>query len=444
MTPPRAPFERLTRWYPAWWRQANGEDFVTTAMHVAESSGAAAPSGAERRAAALSGLGTRFDTRTARIAIVAAFVLSALLTAVSQFAGSRFALSMWTVTLVVQAGLVPLLWWITALCLARRRLYTDPVRTLVAASFAVVSCGAAAAAFLSWSVGFDEADAGVTRSLFSMLWLPLTLLGAVCAGLGVAVLVADRLPRGRFAPLLAILLGLGAAVTAPMGALTLVNPFSTLLVSGAGLIVVALTAPEGTPRASAKVAPPAGSATPRRHLAPPHPVASRALALLAAAGSLAGVTFALTGHLYTPLNGTEAVIAGLRASTAFGILIVVALALRSRQRWSTWGPATLLSLTLALVVSGWGTLVPSGNPRPVDPVVWLLAAGAVAWLVLAARWRNRMLTATVCIVAAVSLPLFGPMLAAVTGVIVPIIAVVVALLPRAPRTAAFASSVLTQ
>ena len=70
-------FERLVRWYPRWWRDANAAVFVGTAMDAAEAGGLSAPSRGERMAAALAGLGPRLDATPARVAGAAALVLPA-------------------------------------------------------------------------------------------------------------------------------------------------------------------------------------------------------------------------------------------------------------------------------------------------------------------------------------------------------------------------------
>ena len=69
-------FERLVRWYPRWWRDANAAVFVGTAMDAAEAGGLSAPSRGERMAAALAGLGTRLDATTAPEALRASHVRS--------------------------------------------------------------------------------------------------------------------------------------------------------------------------------------------------------------------------------------------------------------------------------------------------------------------------------------------------------------------------------
>lgn len=77
-----------------------------------------------------------------------------------------------------------------------------------------------------------------------------------------------------------------------------------------------------------------------------------------------------------------------------------------------------------LVVTGWGTILPSGNPRPIGAVVWLLPAAAIVWLVWAASWRNRSLALAVSLIVAVALPIMGQILAAVLGILTPIVAIV--------------------
>lgn len=422
-------FERLVRWYPRWWRDANAAAFVGTAMDAADAAGLRAPSRGERVATALAGLGTRLDATTARVAGVAALFLSALVAAVSLFGFAYDVSSLLTASLAIQVGLVPALWWTVALACARHRLHLDPTRTLVALGIAMIAATGAALAFASWSVGFDEADAGDPRSLFSALFPAFLALGSTAAACAVVVAVSDRLPRRRGMRVLIVVTSMmGAALSLPFVAVMLMSPITTLLVSAGAVVIVALAWPDHRERSS----PPASTADTdadvdgRRR-------AARALAIAAGITSLLGIAFAVTGSLYTSLDGTEAMIVGMRAAAGCGILVVLALALRAPRRTATQqmavrGAVALGSLTLVFVVTGWGTMLPSGNPRPIGAVVWLLPAAAIIWLVWASTWRNRSLALAISLIVAVSLPIIGQILAAVLGILTPIVAIVVACL----------------
>lgn len=418
-------FERLVRWYPRWWRDANAAVFVGTAMDAAEAGGLSAPSRGERMAAALAGLGTRLDATTARVAGVAALAVSALVAAAGQLGLTYAAPWLFTTILVTQVGLVPALWWTVALASARHRLHLDPIRTLVALGISMIATTGAALAFTSWSVGFDEADAGDPRSLFSALFPAFIALGSTAAACAVVVAVSDRLARRRGMRVLIVGTSIiGAALSLPLAAVMLMSPITTFLVSAAAVVIVALVWPGHRERSSATasaVDSHAGRVGRRR--------AARALAVAAIITSLLSITFAVTGSLYTSLDGTEAMLVGMRASTGCGILVILALALRAPRRTATqqravWGATTLGALTLVLVVTGWGTILPSGNPRPIGAVVWLLPAAAIVWLVWAASWRNRSLALAVSLIVAVALPIMGQILAAVLGILTPIVAIV--------------------
>ena len=429
MSRDRDSFDRLVRWYPRWWRDANAAAFVGTAMDAAEAAGLRTPSRGERVAAALAGLGTRLDATTARVASVAALVLSAFVAAAGQFGWPFTAPWLFTASLAIQVGLVPALWWTVALACARHRLHLDPTRTLLALGIAMIAATGAALAFASWSVGFDEADAGGPRSLFSALFPAFLALGSTAAACAVLIAVSDRLPRHRGMRMLIVATSMmGAALSLPLAAVMLMSPITTLLVSGSAVVIVALAWPDHRERTSATAS--AGDSDAdvggRRR-------AARALAVAASVMSLLGIAFAVSGPLYTTLDGTEAMIVGMRAAAGCGILVVLALALRaprgsSSQRWAVWGAATLGALTLVLVMTGWGTLLPSGNPRLIGAVVWLLPAAAIVWVVWAASWRNRSLALAISLVVGVSLPLVGQLLAAVLGILTPIVAIVVACL----------------
>ena len=422
-------FERLVRWYPRWWRDANAAVFVGTATDAADAAGLRAPSRGERMAAALAGLGTRLDATTARVAGVAALAVSALVAAAGQFGLTHATPWLFTTLLVIQVGLVPALWWTVALASARHRLHLDPIRTLLALGIAMIATTGAALAFASWSVGFDEADAGDPRSLFSALFPAFTALGSTAAACAVVVAVSDRLPRRRGMRVLIVVTSMmGAALSLPFVAAMLMSPITTLLVSAGAVVIVALVWPDHRERDSATasaVDSHAGRVGRRR--------AARALAVAAIITSLLCIAFAVTGPLYTSLDGTEAMIVGMRAAAGCGILVILALALRAPRRTATqkravWGAAALGSLTLVFVVTGWGTMLPSGNPRPIGAVVWLLPAAAIIWLVWASTWRNRSLALAISLIVAVSLPIIGQMLAAVLGILTPIVAIVLVFL----------------
>jgi hypothetical protein len=422
-------FERLVRWYPRWWRAENAAAFVGTAMDAADAAGLRAPSRGERVAAALAGLGTRLDATTARVAGVAALVLSALVAAASQFGFTYAVPSLLTANLAVQVGLVPALWWTVALACARHRLHLNPTRTLFALGIAMIAATGAALAFASWSVGFDEADAGDPRSLFAALFPAFLAIGSAAAACAVVVAVSDRLPRRRgMRVLIVVTCMVGAALSLPLVAVMLMSPITTLLLSGAAVVIVALAWPDHRERGSAAASAGDSDADAGRRRR-----AARALASAAGITSLLGIGFAVSGSLYTTLDSTEAMIVGMRAAAGCGILVVLALALRAprrtaRQQRAVWGAATLGALTLVLVVTGWGTMLPSGNPRPIGAVVWLLPAAAIVWLVWASTWRNRSLALAICLIVAVSLPVTGQILAAVLGILTAIVALVVAFL----------------
>jgi len=427
-------FERLVRWYPRWWRDANAATFVGTAMDAADAAGLRAPSRGERMAAALAGLGTRLDATTARVAGVAALFLSALVAAAGQFGLTYAAPWLSTTILVTQVGLVPALWWTVALACARHRLHLDPTRTLVALGIAMIATTGAALAFASWSVGFDEADAGDPRSLFAALFPAFLALGSTAAACAVVVAMSDRLPRRRGMRVLIVVTSMmGAALSLPFVAVMLASPITTLLVSAGAVVIIALAWPNHRERSSppASTADTDADADSRRR-------AARALAFAAGITSLLGIAFAVSGSLYTSLDSTEAMIVGMRAAAGCGILVILALALRTPRRTATqkravWGAAALSSLTLVFVVTGWGTILPSGNPRLIGAVVWLLPAAAIVWLVWASTWRNRSLALAISLIVAVSLPVIGQILAAVLGILTPIVAIVVVFLRvRAP------------
>lgn len=198
-------YRRLLRWYPASWRAVHGDVLIGTLMDAAEAEGRTRPSGAEARSMMLHGIGERFTVRAGLLAAVGALPFSFAgilvtlvgLDTIAQFGGGWVPLAL---NLLVAAPLAT----IAALALLRHAGLLRPDRVLAVLLLAVTAWACAFLAAWSWSVGFDEADAGLLRTPFSLAFGPLFVAGWAIGGLAFALAVLElgrSLPRGiRWAP----------------------------------------------------------------------------------------------------------------------------------------------------------------------------------------------------------------------------------------------------
>ena len=401
------PFRRLLRWYPASWRRAHGDIVAGMLRDVAEATGGAAPSPAERRSARIEGLAHHLDRRLALVAAVAAVVLAAagfiLYLVVPAILQSTAGVLPWeggptamSVVAAVTLFSVPLFVAMSLIATLRvRGLRAGPaLASLVIATLATVLLAGAGA---SWSIGFDEADAGVARSPFAAAWLFLAAGAALLGATATAILIGTML-AGRLRGWAYVIGGAAGLVLAPTLMITLPSPATAGLAAIGALVLADL----GTRPPRRDTRSPAGSVPSAPGWAPasaaaadspgPHGRAaearSRWIAGLATTSFVLGipaVAFAFAGSQWSALDATEAMRAGIAsgALAAIPFALCVGVARTGHRTRDPWGPAALLAAAAAALA-----IVNAASDGDGNAIVWQLLlcalpiAGAVAWLLL--------------------------------------------------------------
>lgn len=401
---------RLLRWYPASWRAENGEVLLGTLLDVAEAERRERPSAGEAWSIRFAGAGERLTPRAGLTLGCIALVLAACAQAVN-VAGATFTAPAGDLLPLMLSGLAaPVL--LSAAILAGLR---HGRKLLPARAVGVLLAGTAAWAlsFLtawSWSVGFDEADAGMTRSPLASAFLPLFLSAWVVGALALTLLLgglAVGLPR----PVRWSVSFVAALFTPPVLGAATTSPLVSVLVAGAVVAAFAglLSHPSGSARGSI-----------RRPGAPAPRGVRRRVAVLAGISlgiSLLGVGFALTGGAWAPgFDGTRAMRIGLiGGSLAFVPLLFAAGSLLSLRRPSARGAIWIGVLLMVTGIGAHAVSTMSGLAGSGDRPWWtvLPAAAGVGVLtagVMGLRPGLRLLVG-IAISAAVLFPIWSGLVA---------------------------------
>lgn len=314
----RLRYERLLRWYPAEWQRANAAVVLDTLEENADRLGQSRPTIGEAWSLRAHGLAERASP--ALITIAAALglllnigsvivLLSGAVTDDPWQTGLRFTAQFGGAFLITAAA--------GAILLRRGRIVAE--LALAALVLSAVAWALGAVALAAWGVGFDEADAGTSRSLFSDA-VPIFAGSAWLLGTCALFLVAVGLLRPlRSQSLRVILSTLLAAPSALALGLSSVTP--TGLVLGAAVVLVVAGFQLGTRPVTAKRAAylPRALGQMQRHR----------IAAMAAVSAVLGVgcaTFALTGSLWLPAVGdsTDAMRVGILGGALVAIITVVA------------------------------------------------------------------------------------------------------------------------
>lgn len=358
MTSDEEKYRRLLRWYPRAWRESNGEVMLGTLLDAAEADAAGAPS---TRAHAIRGawslrmhgLGERLTPR-ANLGFAIASLVAFFLVAAAWIGFSPAAVVGVTPAVGVFVG--PTLFAISVAGLMRAGgLLSAPAAVAVCIiSAAALACALGAA--LAWSVGFDEADAGATRSAFSQLFPAFFLTGWAIGGVAVGLVVDGVIGRDS-KPLPRVLGAITVALfAAPAIGLSLLTPTPGALAS-IGLVFIAASRFSADRRSPAASHPPrATTASPStRNVSAPSPLAAmtaasprdaatrgerRAVGTLAGFGTAATllcIAFAFTGSLRTDgaLDPTRAMQLGLGAGALAGLPVLAAGAMVAARRSHT-------------------------------------------------------------------------------------------------------------
>ncbi len=448
-SPERAPddsltqaYRRLLRWYPRSRREHDGAVLLGTLLDAAEAEGRTRPTAGEAWSLRLTGAGEHLTHRAALIAGTVALIAATLTTLLllTGVAGRVVWLSPLLLGFLIPVSLA------VALCAAlQARRLLSPVRALTTISLAVLASAVVALTLVSWSVGWDEADAGVERSALALAFPLLYLAGW---GLGAATLAVavSGLCGGLPLPLRAAVTAVAAVVSPPLLGLLSIHPFFALLLAAALVPALLLAGPRpdgstdpvrGTPE-SAALAPASPSPAPRPSPAPlpPLPVTTlpvlpdapadrgrpthglarpataphRTAAVLAGVASLLigglGIAFALVGSGWVgEIDSTRAMQLGI-AVAGLGLIPLV---VRGAEVLCRRRPAATLLLRLAATAVGLGFAVAAvqsvlGDTRGGVPIVPGLFLAAGAGLLAAGLARSRPLGVRVLLAVSVALP----------------------------------------
>ncbi len=389
-SPNESAFRALLRWYPRRWRERNAEVVLGTMLDDAAARGLQTPDASMRRGAIVHGLGARLDRRAA---IVAAFLASAVAVAGIPL----MFLGVGTAWLIPGFGVGPLFILVAIVAALRARGIISAAEALAGASLALPTTTLSALVALSWSVGFDEADGGITRGWFAQAFLWFAAAAWLAAMAWGAVVVGGMLRTAAMPAVWARPAGAAcAAVAYPFLAFSLLSPASAALLAITTLGSVILLA---RPRAPiSNPAPPAPRAA--RTTRP----ASRTVLICAVASAVAGaaaIAFALTGSAWpgSTLDGTEAmrfgIVAGFVAALPYCAAIGLLRSVHHRPLHA-WGPALLIAG--GFVIAATENIIGGGDG---NRIVWALLiaglplGGAVTWILSTGRWAARTIQKTI-------------------------------------------------
>jgi hypothetical protein len=428
MSPPRrSSYQRLLRWYPPSWRRANGQVMLDTLEQHASATGHAKPSAGEAWSIRAHGLAEQATPPRIVGISAAALLLSLVPTAALWFGaplnGPGLMSAQFFASLLTSIGA-------GALLLRAGMLRAEPA--LFAGIVAIPAWVFGGLAAASWSVGFDEADAGDGLSWFGSATGEFMLAGWVLGTVALTPIAFEifRVIRSRTVRrTVSVLVAGPTALALGVGALLLQG---TILASVGVLIAatVHLRSPQ-TPALTQRLGRATLSSTARKSLA----VATSGAAIL----GIGCVVFALTGSTWPriTLDATETMRLGILSGALVAIITVVssAIAVHPRMgRTAIWVAAVLVVALIVLAASY------AGNIDSPLGWTWLLIAATLTGL------AGALLLAPVLpgtplmrggLIAAISVALaatLGLMVITIAAFIAPVIAVAVTvILWRRPR-----------
>lgn len=420
-------FRRLLRWYPREWRRRHGEILVSTLLDVAHDENREAPSPAEIRDAAVHGTAARLDRRFAVLSSLSAAALSVVagVIAATGFAPGILGLLLSTVAPLLTS------WSVITVLRLRGVLADGPALVaLVASSLAWTLNGLT---MLSWSLGFDAADAGLPAPPLAGAWIPLFAAATVIGGVTIAVVVEPVLRRARL-PLIGrvVVGGVGGAMLAPLLGLATLSPVTT----GAGALAATVLAMKGrsvTPSPPPRPAPVIDARARTRGRR-----AARPLAIVAALGGVLGVVHAFSGQLWSPgaLDGTMAMAQGITILTLSAVPLLAALVVSAtRPRSSTIGAASVAALGCGILAVAYAGAPDAAAMWPLMQLSAATIGAAIAWWLVPRVGLPRPAAVTVGVVAGLVYAAFlGVMIGPLLTFGVPVVATVLASRPVVPRT----------
>ncbi|WP_104109227.1 hypothetical protein [Arthrobacter sp. N199823] len=381
----RRKYARLLHWYPKVWRDEHGRLMLDTLEEHAADRAVARPSVAEAWSIRAHGLGERATNRWAVIAATFSLVVFIAATAILLSDAMMFpGAGALRIALAVFMG--PLALAVAGVILLHRRGQLSAPASLCAVAGAGPAFAMTALAAASWSLGFDEADAGGTRTWFGSATFLFILMGwffgTVSLLAPVASVVKRRLPSlirllliGTLAALLAIVTGIMVVTGQILGGL-----------GAAVVLLMALLAGRPAPPSER----PEVEQVIKQAVRPDSPaVLTRSsytkicrAALLALVVGIGCAAFALTGSLWVPgvRDSSHAMNLGLAAGALAAMLVVIALAMVLRPRFGTIMRWSALLLCAGLAMESAAQIAGAGHSLqwPLTLLAAVLAGFAVA------------------------------------------------------------------
>jgi hypothetical protein len=426
----RDPYARLLRWYPEAWRDAHGAVFLDTLREQSEHEGRTGPSGSERFAAMVSGLGARLDARVA-----ASFALAGIaLVAISQLVAETLTVIVLTapqapllgtpITLtnmmfLVYFGATALLVMASMVPPARAYGLISGARALLVLTVGSAALTLATAAQYARAISTIPPDENAASGLADA-WVPLAgaaiVLGVVASWVYAEGLLGrtglTRLPRFGLA-------ALATVVLVPVVEFAIIDQQIWVAV---GLVVVGLSLRS----VGAWPKPEAARGAPR------HRRLVRALAGVSAVTGLFGIVYALSGATWSPLasDGTTAGAQAVVICLVGALPLVVVWGLRDGRHAhavQVWGPALVLGLAVGITTYAYGYNLVSGPLEPFLYVSSAVLACALAWWVasiVAGTGRDRWVAGASIALACVAAD--GAALLPVAAFVTPLLAVILA------------------
>lgn len=307
-------YRRLLRWYPARWRAAHGEVVLGTLLEAADGEGRRRPTVGETWTIRLSGIGERLTSSTALVlscvALVAACCAQGLL--LGLFGGAWRLEGGWP-PLVLTGFVSPALVTAAVLGLLRHARMLLPIRAVGVLLASTAAWALNFVAAWSWSIGFDEADAGGPRSALGSSFVVFFVAACVVGAVAVALLVGD-LGAGLPLPVRWSSAFAAAVVAPPVAGAASSSPILAAFAAGALVVCSSVLTARSRPTAADRRTPAAPARAVTGHAVAGRRV-RREIALVAGIALLlssTGIVLAFTGSLWTPLvDGTQAMQVGL-------------------------------------------------------------------------------------------------------------------------------------
>lgn len=427
-----ARFRAVLRWYPRAWREQNGEVLVATMLDAAEAEGRTAPSASDHGNAALHGTAARIDRRLALGASIAALVLSVVAGVLFVFFVPAPA-GLDGVLPALTTAVIPVLVAVGVIALLRERGTFSDAGALLAIAISALALIVGALSALSWSQGFDAADAGVQPTAFAAAWMPLAATGLVLGGAAVAVVVDALLRRSALARPVRLLIAIvSGACAAPLIGISLLTPYAAALAALGVLVAASVPRREsGDPVVSRIPVAPGPAAAPRTVIS--------SLAIASALIGLSGIVYAFSGSTWSPWasDGTVAMAQGMILLFVSGVPLLAAIGLlmvaRGRVRAiHVWGPVAMATASLAFMIVAY-----TRSPVWADMMLALVISSAFGGAAIAWWMIPRVHTAAVLLGGLSGLlyaTFFGMLVAPMLAFAVPVLAILVAVLGgRRPR-----------